>query len=140
MTILIYMMMGKVVNEQYLLIIYPLLLLKLKDFARNLDKYLLAFAMIRSTPIYFALPIIALFGPYYQQIVGGWYSFLAINLVDYARFFSMYLVGTLFFLEVAGFIWLNYRGHVRSKDEIFPPKIKVKVHEKKNTKPLIDAI
>jgi len=62
LTMLTGLFIGKITNEQYLLSIYPLLLLTDRDIANRLGIYVTIFGLLHASATYFALPIIGLAG------------------------------------------------------------------------------
>ncbi len=112
-TILYYFLFGKVISEQLFVLIYPLLLLKLGDVVRKFDKYIIAFAFINPTIVYLAFPLLSLFS-ISPDFVSAWYNFLGIESVDFTRHVLIYLMGVIFFLEIAALIWFAYKKYKRT--------------------------
>jgi hypothetical protein len=89
---------GKIVNEQYLLAIYPLLLTLTPHEARKLDKYLIAFSLLYSGPTYFALPILANI-PIYIPLITFYYRILAEEWMLFFRYMALFTLGTTFIIK-----------------------------------------
>uniref|UniRef100_A0A7C2BLA6 DUF2029 domain-containing protein n=1 Tax=Thermosphaera aggregans TaxID=54254 RepID=A0A7C2BLA6_9CREN len=85
--------LGKLVNEQYLLSVYPLLLITTSE-THKLEKYPLIFALLNSTPIYFALPLLASF-PNYQSILMLWHKIIVSEEILFLRHVTLFIIGTL---------------------------------------------
>jgi hypothetical protein len=98
LTIMVPLFLGKTVNEQYLLSIYPLLLLLIPNRAEELGRYLVVFALLNSSPAYIMLPLlsavrIAHFIPF---------SYLLLNepTILSIRKVALYIIGVLFFMKI----------------------------------------
>ena len=109
-TMLAGLFLGKIVNEQYLLCIYPMLLIAESKLARNLEKWLIAFAMARSTPVYFAMPLLAN-SPVFWTILPGWYMLLTQEWYYFISYVVLFALGTVFFFRIIiGIFSLIYPG------------------------------
>jgi hypothetical protein len=56
---MVLLFLGKIINEQYLLPIYPPMLLLTPDRAEGLGKCLVVFALFYSSPAYSMLPLLS---------------------------------------------------------------------------------
>jgi hypothetical protein len=98
LTIMVPLFLGKIVNEQYFLSIYPLLLLLIPGRAEELGRYLVVFALLNTSPAYIMLPLlsavrIAHFIPF---------SYLLLNepTILSIRKVALYVIGVLFFMKI----------------------------------------
>jgi len=93
----IYLMFGMVVNEQYLLAVFPLLLLRFQRFARRLGNTAFVFTMFNSTPVYFAVPL--LYELNLAGSVSSFFNFIGAMDLFVVRSVILFSVGVYFFLS-----------------------------------------
>jgi hypothetical protein len=94
---------GKIVNEQYLLSVYPILLLTAPKKARELEKYPIIFSMFNSTPIYFAIPLLSAI-PQFRSISSMYYGALGAEEIFFISHTALFIIGTLFLLKIFLFL------------------------------------
>ncbi len=98
--------MGKIVHEQYLLGIYPLMLLNNRDVAKRLSRIILAFAAVDTGLIYFTTPIVKILsGPVWDWMLSIyrttlWRTTILGYFLSVTRLLLMFVLGTVFFLSV----------------------------------------
>jgi len=92
-----YLMFGMVVNEQYLLAVFPLLLLRFQKLAQRLGNTAFVFSMFSSTPVYFALPLL------YELNQAGFafafFNFIGTMDLFVVRSVILFSLGAYFFLS-----------------------------------------
>jgi hypothetical protein len=97
MVFCVFLMFGLVVNEQYLLAVFPLLLLRSRRFAQKLGGIAFVFTMLNSTPVYFAVPLLYELG--LAGFVSSFFNFIGAMDVFVFRSVILFSVGTYFFLS-----------------------------------------
>jgi hypothetical protein len=98
--LLCYLAFGKVINEQYLLSVYPFMLMKWPKLTTALGNLSVIFGIVRSTPIYWAYPLLQHLNTY-QILRTSWYAFQHSAWVDVLYHSALFTLGTLFFIAVA---------------------------------------
>lgn len=93
----VYLMFGMVVNEQYLLAVFPLLLLRFQKFAQKLSNTAFVFTMFNSTPVYFAVPL--LYELNLAGFVSSFFNFIGTMQVFVVRSVILFSVGVYFFMS-----------------------------------------
>jgi len=93
----IYLMFGMVVNEQYLLAVFPLLLLRFRNLAQRLGMTAFVFTMFSSTPVYFALPLLYELG--LASFALAFFNFIGVMDLFVTRSVILFAVGVYFFLS-----------------------------------------
>ena len=102
--------MGKVVHEQYLLGIYPILLLKDREIAKKLSQITLLFAAVDTGLVYFITPVVKLL-PHtvwdwmlsiYRTTL--WRTTALGYFLSVTRLLLMFFLGSVFFLSVVDVI------------------------------------
>jgi len=102
--------MGKIVHEQYLLGIYPLMLLNGRYAAKRLSQIILAFAAVDTGLIYFMTPIVKILSSsvwdwmlsIYRTTL--WRTTILGYFLSVTRLLLMFVLGTVFFLNVVEII------------------------------------
>jgi hypothetical protein len=98
LTIMVPLFLGKIVNEQYLLSVYPLLLLLTPNRAEELGRYLIIFVLLNASPGYFMLPLLSVIR--IARFISFSYLLLTDPIILSIRKLVLYIMGVLFFIKI----------------------------------------
>jgi hypothetical protein len=113
---IVFLLSSKVVNEQFLLSIFPLLLLLDRKQAKIFSVLTLFFILVRINPVYFGSPLLYTLKNY-AEFIKSYYNFVSSFPIDFLIKLACFAIGLAFSFSLFVFILKHHRMEIRRREE-----------------------